>query len=146
MSMSRWTAAIAAVLLIALVTPQSRADDKKSAVDQRVEILRGLMAEYATVKAPLPRSRKPLDFDSSGSWDKAQWDKAGKELGPAARLGDLVQVTGVDIEKEAVILVINNGMKGKTNWKDHVQIGIGGVSPVSRSGQQNSSAPSGTTI
>src|SRR5437870_1395299 len=83
-----------------------RADEKKSAVDQRIELMRGLTAEYATVKAALPRSRKPLDFDSTGVWDKAQWEKAGRELGPAARLGDLVQVTSIDIEKDAVILVI----------------------------------------
>src|SRR5258708_26640156 len=95
------------VLLISAVFALSplRADDKKSAVDQRIELMRGLTAEYATVKSPLPRSRKPLDFDSSGVWDKEQWDKAGKELGPAARVGDLVQVTSIDVEKETVVLV-----------------------------------------
>ena len=132
------------VLTLAAIVPL-RADDKKSAVDQRIELMRGLTAEYATVKAPLPRSRKPLDFDSSGSWDKAQWDKAGKELGPAARLGDIVQVTSIDVEKEAIVLVINNGMKSKSNWKDHVQVGIGGGTvPIGQRG--NSNAPGGTSI
>jgi hypothetical protein len=142
MGTKTWTA-LAAVALAAL--PGARADEKKSADDQRIELMRGLTAEYATVKAPLPRSRKPLEFESSGTWDKAQWDKAGRELGPAARLGDLVQVTGVDIQKQAIILVINNGMKGKTSWKDHIQVGIGGgMAPITQSG--NSAAPSGTTI
>jgi hypothetical protein len=31
------------------------------------------MAEYATVKAFLPRSKKPLPFESSGSYDKKAW-------------------------------------------------------------------------
>src|SRR4051794_23927652 len=69
-----------------------RADDKKAALDQKIELMRGLEAEYATVKAPLPRSRKPLDFESTGVWNKDQWDQAGKQLGPAAKVGDLVQV------------------------------------------------------
>jgi hypothetical protein len=134
------------LLVCAVVTlAPLRADEKKSAVDQRIELMRGLTAEYATVKSPLPRSRKPLDFDQSGVWDKAQWDKAGKELGPAARVGDLVQVTGIDIQKDTVVLIINNGMKGKSNWKDHVQVGIGGGTvPITQNG--NSSAPSGTSI
>src|SRR5215471_7683072 len=134
------------VLSLALAAAASLpADEKKSVIDQRIEIMRGLTAEYATVKAPLPRSKKPLDFDSSGTWDKDQWDKAGKELGPAARLGDLVQVTHVGIEKDAILLEINNGMKGKGSWKDHVQVGIGGgVAPISQ--RSNSSAPSGTNI
>jgi hypothetical protein len=121
------------------------ADDKKTQFDQHVELMRGLSAEYAAVKGPLPRSKKPLDFDASGTWDKEKWDKAGRELGPAARVGDLVQITSVSVEKDAVILVINNGMKGQGKWTDHIQVGIGGTTaPINQRG--NSSAPSGTTI
>lgn len=131
--------------LAALLVGVASADEKKSALDQRIELTRGLTAEYATVKSALPRSKKALDFDSTGTWDKAQWDKAGKELGPAARLGDLVQVTAVEVEKDAIILVINNGLKSKGSWKDHVQIGMGN-STVPISQRSNSNAPSGTTI
>ena len=127
-----------------LVSPAYGAD-KKLTEDDRVEILRGLMAEYATVKASLPRSKKPLPFDSSGSWDKQAWADAGKQFGPAARVGDQVQITRVSIEGDKIVLQINNGMKGKGHWYDNVQVGMGGsMSPVST--QQNTSAPSGTTI
>ena len=70
-----------------------RADAKKSVEDQRVELLRGLSSEYAKVKTYLPRSRKALEFESDGTWDKQKWELSGRELGPAARVGDLVQVT-----------------------------------------------------
>ena len=67
-------------------------------------------------------------------------------MGPAARVGDLVQITHVDIDNNQIVLEINNGMKGaKGKWKNHVQIGMGPtMSPINQ--QQNSNAPSGTSI
>jgi hypothetical protein len=134
--------AAAGLLLIAPLAAQS----DKLTEDDRVEILRGLLSEYATVKVYLPRSKKPLPFDESGVLDKEVWDQARRELGPAARVGDLVQITHVDIDNNRIILEINNGMKGpKGGWKNHVQIGIGpNTSPINQ--QQNSNAPSGTSI
>jgi hypothetical protein len=122
-----------------------RADSKKSAEDQRVELLRGLSSEYATVKTYLPRSRKALEFESNGTWDKQKWEMIGRELGPAARVGDLVQVTKVLIAKDSITLEINNGVKGGAKWYDHVQVGIGGsTQPISNN--PNSNAPGGTTL
>jgi hypothetical protein len=121
------------------------ADEKKALLDQKIELLRGLDAEFATIKVPLPRSRKPLDFDSSGVWDKHKWDQAGKQLGPAGRVGDLVQITGVQIEKDAVILEINHGMKSQTRWYDRIEVGMGRTTrPVNQRGY--TPAPSGTSI
>jgi hypothetical protein len=121
------------------------ADQKKLTDDQRVEILRGLSSEYAKVAAPLPRSKKPLDYPSDGKFDKQQWADAAKQFGPAGRIGDTVQVTKVTIEKDAIILEINGGMRAKGTWKDHLSVGVGGgMSPIN--GGQNSNAPSGTTV
>lgn len=132
---------ISAVLLVA----PCFAGDAKLTDDDRIEILRGMTAEYATVKTYLPRSKKPLEFDSHGNWDKEKWQDAGREFGPAARIGDLVQVTKVTIEGDKILLEINGGMKGKGHWYDHVQVGMGGsTSPVSTN--QNTNAPSGTYI
>jgi hypothetical protein len=128
-----------------LLTPVY-AVDKKLTEDDRVEILRGLSSEYATVKTILPRSRKPLPFDSTGTWDKQAWAEAGRQFGPAARVGDQVQITHVSIESDKILFEINHGVKGgKGNWRDHVSIGMGGgMAPVNT--QQNSNAASGTNI
>ena len=137
---------ISARVLAAFVAVASlHGDSKKLTLDQRVEIMRGITAEYATVRAPLPRSKKPLEFDAgNGTWDKKKWDEVGRELGPAARIGDLVQVTHVEIDKDRIVLEINNGMKGKGKWTDHIQIGIGAsTTPIS---QRATNAPSGTSI
>jgi hypothetical protein len=125
------------------------AGDKLSE-DDKVELLRGLMSEYATVKSYLPRSPKPLPVDSSGAIDKAFWDEAQMKFGPAARQGDLVQITKVGIEDNRIVLEINHGIKGQRGgWRDHVQIGIGGpigggVSQVDPN--QSTSAPGGTAL
>jgi hypothetical protein len=133
-------------LLLSALAPPALQADQKLTEDERIELLRGLMSEYATVKAFLPRSKKPLPFSSDGTYDKQFWAQEGQQLGAAARVGDLVQITHIDIENDKIILEINNGMKGpKGSWKNHVQIGMGPtMSPINQ--PQNSNAPSGTSI
>ncbi len=106
-------------------------------MDERLEIERGLVAEFATAKVILPRSKKPLVIESTGQYDKDSWEKALREGGPAARLGDQIQITRVEIEPKKIILEINGGTRSG-HWYDHVEIGMGGsTSPVStnQSGQ-----------
>ncbi len=134
-----------ALLLSFLLTAGAGLGADKLTESDRIELLRGLTAEYATAKISLPRSRKPLEFESKGAYDKAAWAEAGKELGPAARIGDLVQITKVTIHDDRIVLEINNGLKGKRNWKDHIQVGMGGggMTPVNQSA---TAAPGGTYI
>ena len=105
------------------------ADSRKAKEDQHVDLLRGLMAEWATVKTPLPVSRKALEFDAAtGSWNKQQWQAASEGLGPAAKVGDLVQITKVEIQKDQIVLQINGGVNGGGHWYDKVQVDNGGPS------------------
>jgi hypothetical protein len=106
--------------------------------------VRDLTAEYANVKGLLPRSKKPLEFNADGTFDKNAWQDAAKAMGPAARLGDKVQITKVTLDGDRIILEINNGLKSGQHWYDHVQAGIGGVAPVTNN--SNSSASTGTSI
>jgi hypothetical protein len=138
----------AACLLFSTLAPVAVRAGQKLSEDDRVDILRGLMSEYATAKALLPRSKKPLPFDSTGAWDKQAWEQAGQQFGPAARAGDLVQVTHLNIENDKIVFEINGGIRGanRGSWRDHVQVGIGGVGPVNTQQNSNSNAPSGTSI
>src|ERR1700730_16204224 len=102
---------------------------KKLSLDQRVELLRGLSSEYATAKVMLPNSRKALPFEENGTWDKKKWEDAIRKDGPAARAGDKVQVTKVDVDDDAITIQLDNGLKTKGSWRDKVQISLGGVTP-----------------
>ena len=114
-----------------------------------MEIERGLNAEFATAKVSLPRSKKPLVVRSDGTYDKGAWDDALRESGPAARLGDEVQITRVLIESNRILLEINGGTK-TGHWYDHVQVGMGGggtggASPVGTN-QNRQQAANGSHI
>jgi len=70
-----------------------------------------------------------LPFEENGTWDKKKWEDAVRKYGPAARAGEMVQVTKVDVDDDAITLQLNNGLKTKGSWRDRVQISLGGVSP-----------------
>jgi hypothetical protein len=92
----------------------------------------------------LPHSKKPLVIHSDGQYDKSDWDDALRDGGPAARLGDQIQITAVKIESNKILLEINGGTKSG-HWYDHVDIGMGGgTSPVSRG--QNGQPMNGSRV
>jgi hypothetical protein len=117
------------------------ADSKKLTEDQRIELLRGLMAEYATVKTLMPISNKTLEFNADGTWDQALWKATEKEWGPAGRVGDLIQVTHLLIDKDRIIFELNGG--SKTKWYNHIEGGMGNsTTPINPA----TNAPAGTTL
>jgi hypothetical protein len=135
--------AFACVFLTGQYILPARASEKKMTDDDRIEILRGLDAEYAKAKVVLPRSHRELPVESTGQWDKEKWAELAKGTpGPAARVGDLVQITRVTFDTDKIVLEINGGTKAK--WRNHVQIGMGGnTQPLPGS---DANAPGGTYI
>ncbi len=136
--------AFAAIAVLTLSPCLSTAAEKLS-FDDRVELTRGLMAEYGTSKILLPRSKKALEFNSDGTYDKKQWQEIARESGPAARTGDLIQITKISIESDKIVLEINGGFKGGRKWYQGVQVGVNGGMPVPVS-TNDSNAPGGTSI
>ena len=130
----------------ATLTPLMSGADKLTEQD-RIELMRGLVAEYATVKQLLPRAKKALPFEATGSFDKKAWQTASREYGPARRVGDLVQITKVFIESDKLVLQINGGFNGGRKWYSGAQLGggIGGgtMRPI---GSGDTNAPGGTSI
>lgn len=122
-----------------------QADTKKLTEDQRRELIRGLTAEWAAAKVVLPMSKKALPFDSLGTWDEEVWRDANYQNGPAARPGDMVQITKVNVDNNKIKIEINDGSKKGSFW-DRVQVSGGGPQqqvPVSR---PKTNAMMGTSI
>jgi len=135
---------LALALIFSMASARLHADSKKLTEDQRIEILRGLNSEYAKIKVPLPRTKSALEVTTSGTRDEAKWAAAQKEYGAAGRVGDLIQVTRVDIGKDRIVLDLNGGIKGGRKFMDHVQIGMGTqTSPINGA---PTNAPAGTAI
>ena len=139
----------ALITILSLLPPLAVASEKLT-LEDRVELTRGLMAEYANVKVLLPRSKKALEFDAkAGTYDKKEWSAIAKESGPAARTGDTVQITKVEIEDDRIVLQINGGYKGGRHWYQGVQIGGGmggGGQSVPISTNNDTNAPGGTSL
>ncbi len=118
--------------ILLLLAAIASAKEKKLSVDDRLALLRGLTAEYAKAKVLIPRSKKALAIAPSGKWDKEVWEKANVEFGPAARVGELVQITKVKIDDDRVELELNNGLKTGPKWYERVEVGTGRSSaPIS---------------
>lgn len=118
--------------------------EKKLSTDERMALLRGLTAEYAKAKVLIPRSKKPLGLEPNGKWDKEAWEKANVEFGPAARVGEMVQITKVKIEDDRVELELNHGLKTGPKWYERVEVGVG-ASTAPISGRDNV-AKAGTNL
>lgn len=136
--------AILAVLTALIGAPSPAAD--KLTWEDRVELTRGLTAEYGTMKLLLPRSKKALEVNAEDrSFDKKEWAAIAKESGPAARVGDSVQITKVEIESDKLVLEINGGYRGGKKWYSGVQVSANGSAPAPIS-RNDTSSPGGTSI
>jgi hypothetical protein len=133
---------IAAAALLAASLPAQA----KLSPEQRAAIIRELVAEYGTAKILIPRSKKPLPLSPNGLVEEDMtWSEALQKYGPAARLGDLAQITKVEFKKDQLVLVINHGLNGGRKWWHRIQ--VSGSSQMSTLGQgQEAFAPGGTTI
>ena len=118
-------------------------------IDKRALIVREIMAEYGTAKVLIPRSKKPLALNSKGTYDEDVWQDAMDKFGPAAKVGNLIQITKLKFERKRLILQLNHGIKGGRKWWHRIQISGGGASRRQRGGTiggQNVHAPGGTKI
>lgn len=133
--------------LLVSLWPASSLVAGKLTQEERIQIIRGMMSEYSTVKVLLPRSKKPLPIEAGKAHDKQEFAKALQENGPAGRVGDLIQVTKVDLEDDKVTLQLNGGFKGGRKWYENVQVG-GGVGMNTRTVPigSGSVAQAGTTV
>jgi hypothetical protein len=136
---------MAAAALLLPLAAQVKDPPRKLTDDEKIELLRGLTAEYVTLKVYLPRSKKALRFNSDGTYDKTEWQDVGREFGPVARTGELVQITKVDIEDDGIVLQINGGLNTRGKWYERIE-GGGGTGnrtvPLSRQGSRSA----GTTV
>jgi hypothetical protein len=144
-SVNQWLALFLIAFTPGLAAPRLFASGKLS-LDERIELERGLSSEIANAKMQLPRSKKALTFTSDGRIDDAAWQKAQREFGIAARVGDQIQITRVVIEADKILLEINGGLKGGHRWYDHIQVSapIGASYPTDQNA--NSNAASGSLI
>ena len=78
--------------------------------ERKIELIRDFTAEMGTVQMMLPRSKKSLDVRPDGTYDTSDWAAAMQEYGVAARLGDMIQITGVQVTDKRLVLTIKEAL------------------------------------
>ena len=111
-----------------------------------VAVIRALTAEYGTAKILVPRSKDALEVAPDGMFDGAHWGMTMQEFGPAARPGDMIQITKVEVEKDRVLLEINHGIKGGRKWWHKIQVSGTGNRGTALGQNSATHAPGGTLL
>jgi len=124
---------IAALIAAVVLAPAAQARDETLSPEDRILITRELTAEYASAKVLIPRSKQPLTIDTEGNTDEWTWVEAQNKWGPAAKVGELVQITKVEFDRKRIVLTLNGGFGGGRKWWQKIQISTGGgMGPVSQ--------------
>jgi len=96
----------------------------------RMEIIRYVSGEFAKVVKPLPAGKKGYKVPVGKPIDDKNLQTALRFQGIAARPGDTVQITSIDFRPKEIIVEVNGGGHKKFHLRDHLQVGIGGTSPI----------------
>jgi len=135
------SARISVLTAVALVLVCSASADNKSApqssqrmsANTRFAVIRTLEAERVYVRRPFPMGTKGLTLNAAGQVtpDGAQLWGLVSQHGAAARPGDRVQITNVELKGDRILFEINGGPRKKKKWWQHIQIeGMGGSAPL----------------
>lgn len=88
----------------------------------KMQLLRFVDGEFVKVLTPLPGGRDGFHLKAGAPLDQDSLRKALTFGGVALNVGDSGQITRVDFHEREIQIDINNGAKGKTSWRDHVQV------------------------
>jgi hypothetical protein len=122
--------------VLALLVATSAADSKspdaslpRMTPQTRIMVIRSLNAEHVFIKRLFPMGEKGLTLKNGVvSPSDAEIRQRGADFGPAAKPGDRVQITNVEIKDKFIHFEINGGPKKKKKWYEHVQVsGMGGT-------------------
>ena len=112
--------------------------------ESRMTIVRGLTAEYATLKVFLPRGEEGLTVDTQGEVDKEALLREMTQNGTAISPNVLVQITAIEFKGKEIVFEINGGGKKKTKWYEHIEVGMGsGTYPIA---QGSGKTPTGSYV
>jgi hypothetical protein len=120
-------------------SPQPSQEKKATLQDQsKLDLIRYVSGEFAKATKPLPAGKEGFLFYVGKPVSAELLNSAVATHGAAVNSGDNVQITRLEFRAHTIVVDVNGGGRGKKNWKDHVQIGMGGV-PTMSTGQSQTS-------
>jgi len=103
---------------------------KKSATLQetsKLELIRYVSGEFAKARKPIPGGKDGVTMYADKPLDEEALNHAVVMRGAAVNTGDKAQITKLEFHERTIIVDVNGGGRPKKNWRDHIQIGMGGT-------------------
>jgi hypothetical protein len=122
-------------------TPSSQSNQEKKAILQdqsKLDLIRYVSGEFAKATKPLPRGKEGFLVYVGKPLSTELLERAVATHGAAVNSGDSVQITKLEFHDHTIVVDVNGGGRGKRNWKDHIQIGMGGGPTMSTSQSKTS--------
>src|SRR5271170_1910151 len=127
--------------------PGSAAPSKDLQPQSRLLLIRYVDGEFAKAVQPLPGGKHGFKVPVGKQVDKQKLSDALRLYGIAANPGDTVQISGMEIRSREILIQINGGGKKHFHLRDHLQVGIGGMStPTEDPVYATRSEPAGATL
>jgi hypothetical protein len=95
----------------------------------KLDLIRYVSGEFAKATKPLPRGKDGFSVFVGQPLMTDIHEREVANHGAAVNVGDNVQITKLEFHDKTIAVDVNGGGKGKRNWKDHVQMGMGGGYP-----------------
>ena len=92
----------------------------------KLSLIRYVSGEFAKAVKPLPAGKEGFHVNVGKPLETEMLDRAVATHGSAVNTGDSVQITKLEFRDHQIIVDVNGGGRGKTHWRDHLQIGLGG--------------------
>jgi len=97
--------------------------------ESRLQLVRYISGEFVKLVKPLPGGKKGFRIQVGQPLNDQVLRQFIANNGAAGSSGDMVQITKIEFKDKEIVLDINGGGKGRTRWRDRIQIQMGGSMP-----------------
>ena len=109
--------------------------------NSKLALIRYVSGEFAKAVKPMPAGKEGFLIYVGKPLNSEMLDRAVATHGAAVNSGDNVQITRLEFRSHQIVVDVNGGGRGRKSWRDHIQIGIGGVPNVQSTSAQESGPP-----
>lgn len=109
-------------------TKPSAAAAKGGALSEtsKINLLRFVSGEFAKARKPIPGGKDGFTYLVDKPLDQTALDSAVGKRGASVNSGDKAQITKLEFRDRMIVVDVNGGGRPHRNWRDHIQIGMGG--------------------
>ncbi len=92
----------------------------------KLALIRFVSGEFAKVKRPIPGGKEGFILYTDKPINQEYLDRVISTHGAAINIGDNAQITKLEFRQNTIVVDLNGGGRPKHNWRDRIQVGIGG--------------------